>query len=265
MWEVMTRVQHLKLNERRYRKYFSSNFVTSIWTLTQLRGLSLSGGTNGSNSLMASGISNLTNLEDLGIYGCKAKHTNNLFIDYNKLLDLQKLTSLSILGLNDSHSNIISRLTNLQKLELFELTDEVEIGNYSNLSKLTWIWFVLNTKKSDPGLEFRKMPNLEFVAIPMCPNITQLVHLTNLRELRVDERHFTGNLRFLQELTTLQSLRITASEMLFKGDGVDLSLLTRLDHVHISLPGKPSLQELNPTEGMKSNCCAFKFILVKMT
>lgn len=238
----MTRLRRLKLHESG-NKSFDGEFIKKLWTLTQLRDLWLSN-INESDGAMVSGMSNLTNLETLEIYGCKTQHAHNWFTDYNELVHMRKLTSLSILDvdLNESHTDIISRLTNLEKLELFEITGEFELGLYSNLTKLSHIWVGLDIKKSDPGLEFKQMPNLEYVSIPMCQNVTQLSHLKRLRELFLregytdPENHCCKDLSFLKELTMLQKLTLTRAPLPESGY-VDLSPLKYLNYIHVMLLG----------------------------
>lgn len=204
---------------------------------------------------MESGISNLTNLEDLGIYGCKAEHDDKWFTDYNQLLDLQKLKRLTLMDvdLNESHANIISRLTNLAHLELFELDREGVLSVYSNLTKLSGLWFSLELNKLDPGLEFRQMPYLEMVTIPMCQNVTQLAHLSKLRELCLLSGGNTTDLSFLKDLsTTLQKLTLVA-EVLPTDAFVDLSPMTNLNYIELFFNSPISSSKLNIYEGTHDN------------
>lgn len=239
----MTRLRHLRLHELNSEKSLGEEFFQKLSTLTQLRGLWLSDAIDSDGS-MASGMSNLTNLDDLYIYGCKTQHANgDWFINYKELLDLQKLTRLAMMDvdLSESHTNIISRLTNLEHLELFEFSGEYELGIYSNLSKLTHIWFGLDITDSDRGLEFNRMPYLELVSIPMCQNVTQLSHLKRLRELYLrdgsggdQDGNICRDLSFLKELTTMQKLTIAAG-LLPDENFVDLSPLSYLNHLEVSL------------------------------
>jgi hypothetical protein len=232
----MTRLRYLRMNENTYERFSSNEFYQKLWTLTQLRGLSLSG--IHLMQRMESGLSNLTNLEELDIYGCKSRDINSSwFVNYNELLDLRKLTNLAVMDmdLNDRLTNIISKLTQLVQLDLFEMSGEYELGLYSNLTNLKRIWFGLDIVKSDLGLEFKKMTDFEVVSIPWCQNVTQLAQLKKLRELVLRKGNHDpdeNELTFLKEMTILQSLTISGDSI--PSDGfVDLAGMTNLNYLAI--------------------------------
>ena len=227
----MTRLRYLKLCEIDYNSTTGYSF-TNLWTLTQLRGLSLSSIVLTQNHV-ETGLSKLTNLEELDIYASYT-HNESWFVDYTELLNLRRLTNLSVMDvkLNTKLANIIATMTQLIQLDFFELDGRYELGIYSNLTNLTRIWFGLDICYEDYGLAFHRMPKLEFVSIPWCQNVTQLVKLPKLRQLflrKGNESEF-NHLNFLKELTTLEELTISGDVLPFQGY-VDLQGLTALQQI----------------------------------
>lgn len=261
----MTRLRYLKLVNSSYNEIISNELVQQLWTLTQLRGLQLSCYSEG----LQSGISKLINLEELHINGCRSLHEDNdWFLDYNELLDLQNLTRLALrsVELNHLHSNIITKLTNLVELDLKgSHYDKAEFGAYSNLTKVTRLWFErILIDRSDPGLEFTQLPNLEILAIPPCKNVTQLGHLTKLRELYLGSGpEELRDLNFLTELTALQRLMIAADALPNDSIILDFAHLVNLNYLEIFLEEQTFNEKSNAIKGNNKLPCDVTFKLFR--
>lgn len=242
-WKIATRLRYLKLSALFSGNYtdFPSGFFSALWTLTQLRGLGLF------NFVLdklhpETGLSKLSNLEELEIFGCKLRDEllGEWIFDYNELLDLKKLTSLEIMdvNLNGKLIDIITKMTQLITLDLYEPQGDYKLSPYSTLKNLTRIWITHGVYESDPGLELSQMPNLEVVSIPWCQNVTQLGHLKKLRELALLDGspvypQNDQNIDFLNELETVKELNISA--LLLPGDGiVNMKGMTNLTDLDIS-------------------------------
>ena len=265
----MTRLRLLSLTMDYPSPKFSAGYFSPLWGLTQLRGLGLS-------SIILdqpkpeSGLSKLVNLEELDIYGCRLKDDDSgeWMIDYNELIDLKKLTMLSIMDvkMNEKLIDIVANMTQLLKLYLYEHEDEYQLSVYSNLKNLTAIWFGYEIVESDPSLDFTQMPNFEVVSIPWCPNVTQLVHLKNLRELFLRKGGSQNDDQKLNFLNGLQTLReLTLSAVLLPSDGiVDMKGMTNLMYLEISMFEyniKPALHSKYHTlRYILSNCYQFALI-----
>ena len=233
----MTRLRYLNLTAHYSTTAYPARLFSTLWSLTQLRGLGL-----GSIVLdeSESGLSKLVNLEELDIYGCRLDYKSEWMINYNELLDLKKLTMLRIMAVNRTEKliDIIASMTQLLQLELYEEEEyENQLSVYSNLKKLTSLLFGNEIVESDPGLDFTQMPNFKVISIPWCPNVTQLVHLKNLRELHLQKggsQNDAQKLNFLNKLETLQELAIYA--VLLPNDGiVDMKGMTNLMYLDINM------------------------------
>ena len=219
-----------------------SGFLSPLWTLTQLRGLTFySRGVVFLDQLEPeTGLSNLTNLEELELSDCRLIDMDNRewMINYNELSDLKKLTKLEITDVNagDKLIDIIANMTQLVQLEISEiLNHEHKLDSLSNLKNLTQISLDINLSKSDPGLNFAQMTKLEVVSVLWFPNVTQLIHSKKLRKLTLEEGYHKTNeqaLNFLNELGSLKELNIAAS-ILPDDRIVDMKGMTNLMYLAI--------------------------------
>lgn len=241
-WPIMTRLHYLKIimaYSYDSSATFSEGFLRPLWTLTQLRGLSLTRLIMDQNET-ESGLSKLSNLEEFKIHGCRLRSRENRkwVIDYNELLDLKKLTALEIMDVRPDEKliDIVANMTKLIQLDIYEfIGEEYKFSPYSKLKNLKRMSFGCQILESDPGLEFTKLTNLEVLETPLCPTITQLVHLTNLKELSLVHRYSneTLSIDFLKDFVTLKELMLDV--VLLNNDSiVDMKGMTNLMYIRIN-------------------------------
>jgi hypothetical protein len=235
-WTLLTRIQDLTLNELKSDYYTDNMCLSKLWSLTQLRKLSLSS-TN--QTAMETGISKLLNLEHLSIFAAKSKDykKNYWILDYNELLDMRKLTCLSVMivDMGEDMAHTFAKLTQLEHFDLLEINDtRYEIGIYSNLTNLKEVCLCVDIASSDRGLDVKNMTKIESITIPWCQNVSQLSHLKNLRELSLShgnqDQH--NGLLFLQDLPWLGDLSV-AAEIIPSGGIVNFNGMTNLSYIHI--------------------------------
>lgn len=235
-WTFLTRIQDLTLNEIRSDFYTDDMCLSKLWSLTQLRKLSLSS-TN--QTAMETGISKLLNLEHLSIFAAKSKDykKNYWILDYNELLDMRKLTCLSVMIVDTGEdlAHTFAKFTQLEHFDLLEINDSrYEIGIYSNLTNLKEVCLCVDIASTDRGLDVKNMTKIESITVPWCQNVSQLSHLKNLRELSLShgnqDQH--NGLLFLQDLPWLGNLSVAAE--IIPNDGiVNFNGMTNLSYIHI--------------------------------
>lgn len=233
-WSFLTRIQDLTLSERSFNYVSDNTFLEKLWDLTQLRRLSLS---HIHLNSMAVGISKLPNLEFLYLFEATSVDPNNhnWIVDYNELVGLSKLTKLAILFSKIAYQTIeaTAKLTQLRSLSHMVLDGTTfDLTPYSTLVNLTKIFLTLD---GISDLPLKKMPNLEKLQMPWCQAVTQLKHLTNLRDLRLTDgsQDEHNEITFLPDLPWLRKLAISPS-ILPTECNIDLKDLTSLTYLHLS-------------------------------
>lgn len=242
----LTSLETLWLRNSNSDSYPYTKNLDALSGMTQLKTLYVS--FNGLEKLDA--LTNLTNLQELRIYGDEATYT-----DVDGLINLVNVQTLQLPSLADSEQQLdLTGISNMTKLQEFSYYGKVKsyepFRNLTNLKTLSLYSSSGNGDISALGC----LTGLTELSISFDSSVTDISALANLQSLRTLYLNTEGtrqepgltDLTPLGELTNLQSISLNLSSAVT--DISPLRNLTKLQSADIRDYGQANITDLSPVD-----------------